>query len=151
MKYAAFLRGINVGGNSKVPMVDLKKLLEGLGFKEVKTLLNSGNVVFEADESKGALVEKIETALEKEFGFKIIVIIRTISEIQKLTDSDPFKQTKVNPSVRLYVTFLLEKELFNVVDLTQKGTADLMKQIDREYGKLSTTRNWNTLLKIVKI
>lgn len=157
MKYTAFLRGINVGGYKTVKMAQLVSLFSDLGFKKVKTFLNSGNVVF-ANESKGTeeseesevIQRQIEQALKKKFGFEITVILRTVEEIKELVGSDPFKETKINPDRRLYVTFLPDKEIFSVVDLSQQGTTDLMKSIDKQYGKLSTTRNWNTVNKIAE-
>lgn len=70
MKYIALLRGINVGGNNKVSMADLKTCFEALGFLKVSTYINSGNVIFETEKkNKEKLVELCETALEKQFGF----------------------------------------------------------------------------------
>ena len=76
-KYVAFLRGINVGGHHKVPMADLRKELEKLGFENVETLLNSGNIIFEAiSNNEGNLEKKISAHLEKSFGFPIPTVIR---------------------------------------------------------------------------
>lgn len=174
MKYAAFLRGINVGGNKKVPMTELKKCLEKLGCKNVKTLLNSGNVVFETDKTKpDVLRKKIETQIEKTFGFTSSTIIRSIDELQKLIDSDPFKGIKVTPATRLYVTLLSEKPTtklklpytspdrnFKILQASDtevcswlvvtadRGSVDAMGILEKEYGKNVTTRNWNTVKKL---
>ena len=83
MVYVALLRGINVGGNNKVEMPRLKKLFEDLGFSEVKTYINSGNVIFtglEADTTK--LSAAIEEAIESEFGFsvKVVVVAREVMD-----------------------------------------------------------------------
>lgn len=109
MKYVAFLRGINVGGNATVKMEELRKTFESLGFFDVKTLLNSGNVVFATETHERALTKKIEEKLLQIFDRKIIVLIRSISAIQKLIDIDPFKKITITPDTRLYVTFLSEK------------------------------------------
>jgi uncharacterized protein (DUF1697 family) len=149
MKYVALLRGINVGGNTKVPMVDLKKALEELGYTEVKTLLNSGNAVFEADK---AAVKEIEDKLERAFGFPIAVILRDEKQIEKLIDSKPFANVKVTPSTLLYVSFTDDEEIINALDRNNvKHTTDLMKELDKKYGKRITTRNWNTIEKVSKI
>ncbi len=109
-KYAAFLRGINVGGNKPVSMESLKKAFESLGFRNVKTLLASGNVLFEARSANaGTLVKRIEEKLEQTFGHEIGTIVRTLEELQDLADLDPFKGIKVTPRTRLFVTFLSEK------------------------------------------
>jgi|SRR5579884_2536688 len=152
MKYLALLRGINVGGNTKVEMAKLKECFEKLGFTEVKTLLNSGNVVFESPENS-LLKEKIEKQLEQTFGFYILVLIRTAEEIKKLIAKDPFKEVKITPDIRLYVTFLPEGgELTTAITVSpQKTTTDLMTRLDKKYGKTITTRNWNTVIKIAKL
>ncbi len=68
MKYVAFLRGINVGGKNKVKMETLREVFSSLGFENVKTYINSGNVIFETVETAGKeLAAKIESAIEKEF------------------------------------------------------------------------------------
>ena len=83
-KYVAFLRGVNVGGNKMVKMEDIKKAFEALKFKNVKTLLASGNVLFEiskADET--ALCAKIAEKLKSVFGFEVGVLVRSIEELQR--------------------------------------------------------------------
>jgi uncharacterized protein (DUF1697 family) len=87
MKYIALLRGINVGGNKKVEMKKLKSFFESLGFLNVMTYINSGNVIFEA--SKNPKEKKIEAALEKEFGFAIQVLVKTKKEMQKIAAAIP--------------------------------------------------------------
>lgn len=86
-RYVALLRGINVGGNNKVSMQDLKKVFEELGFVDVSTYINSGNVIFSSDKSVDA--QKIEKGLEKCFGFSIKVVVRTAENIQKLAKEIP--------------------------------------------------------------
>ncbi len=172
-KYVAFLRGINVGGKKKVPMSDLKKTFESLGFQNVKTLLNSGNIVFEGEKADS---QTIETKLKSQFGFDIPVIIRTHEELQKLIDTNPFKGIKLTPETRLYVTFLSTKpestlkipymspdknlrilkvtdgEIISVLTLSPKfGTTEAMKMLEKEFGKTVTTRNWNTILKLISL
>lgn len=175
-KYVAFLRGINVGGKM-VKMEALRKAIEELGYEHVKTLLNSGNVVFEAEEkNEKKLQQVIEEKLEKVFGFHIDVLLRTQKNIQALVSADPFKGIAVTPQTRLYVTFLSEKsvhalkipyespekdfrilrvtdtEVVSVLTLSEKrGTTDVMKIPEKEFGKLITTRNWNTVKKIAEV
>src|SRR5688572_32792507 len=106
MKYAVFLRGINVGGNKKVPMAQLKKLLERIGFADVKTLLASGNVLLTSKkENIGALTKRIANAIEKEFGFPVPVLIREITRLEEMAALDPFKGITVTKDIRLYITF----------------------------------------------
>ncbi len=174
-RYVAFLRGINVGGHKPVKMEELKKAFESIGFQNVKTLLASGNVLFETSETgTDNLIKQIEGKLEKEFGHEIGVLLRTIEEIQNLADADPFKNIKVTPQTRFYVAFLSEKpksaleipyesgkeikivyvsasEVCSVLILSpNKGTTDLMSVLEKEFGRKVTTRNWNTVTKILK-
>jgi len=175
-KYAAFLRGINVGGHKTVKMEELKKAFAALGFENVKTLLASGNVLFAAPRaSESTLVKKIEKKLETAFGHEIGVLIRKIEGLQRLAEANPFAGIKVTPQTRLYVTFLAEKpksglkipyespdknfkiirangsEVCSVLTLSPNSrTVDLMSILEKEFGRKVTTRNWNTIDKILK-
>jgi uncharacterized protein (DUF1697 family) len=174
--YVALLRGINLGGHKQIKMQELKKLFESMGFDGVKTILNSGNVLFQAGgAAKSALVKRIEDELEKTFGYQVAVILRTIRNIQEMADSNPFKKVKVTQDIRLYVTFLSEDPgsslklpyespekgfkilgiqdgaVFSVVTLTAKqGTTEAMASLGKEFGKRITTRNWNTIARILR-
>lgn len=176
-KYVAFLRGINVGGNVVIMKEGLQKAFELQGLQNVKILLNSGNVIFETSEvDVVALSLKIREVLKKTFCFEIEVMLRTGSQIRSLISSDPFKNITVTPNTRLYITFLsgepisslkipyvspegdfqiLHAEdgaIFSVLMLSPKrGTFDLMKIMEKEFGKKATTRNWNTVMKIAKM
>lgn len=176
MQYVAFLRGINVGGHKAIKMEDLKKVFEASGFENVKTLLASGNVLFDAPSaSENTFAKKIEEMLAKAFGHEIGVLIRTVEDLQKLAGQNPFAGVKITPQTRLYVTFLAEKtgsglkvphaspdgnfkitratasEVCSVLTLTPGGrTVDLMSVLEKEFGRKITTRNWNTIQKILK-
>lgn len=177
MQYVALLRGINVGGNKKVPMEDLRKSFADMGFANAKTLLNTGNVVFGADEKEIKKVkEKVAIGLEKTFGWRIDVLLRTQESLQTMVEEDPFTNIVVTPETRLYVTFLPEHvqsnlqipyasenkllnilalkddALFSVLTLSQEGDSlKLMDVIGKEFGKQVTTRNWNTVKKIAEL
>ncbi|TAK27065.1 MAG: DUF1697 domain-containing protein [Chloroflexota bacterium] len=174
--FVAFLRGINVGGHKPIKMEDLRKAFETMGFQNVRTLLASGNVVFDAHGADaGALVERIKDELVRIFGHAIGVIVRTREEIRDLVDSDPFEGVVVTPSTRLYVTFLSEEpegsskapyespaggfkivrisagEVCSVLTLSPgRGTTELMRVLEKEFGSKVTTRNWNTVTRILK-
>lgn len=157
MIYAAFLRGINVGGNHKVPMAELKKVLEGLGFENVRTLLNSGNAVFETagagEEGKAALEKKMAAELERAFGFPIPVLLRPQEELAAMVKAQPFGGVEVTASTRLYVTLLPvategKTAVFTVLNVEDEGSTELMKSLEKKYGKNITTRNWNTIVKL---
>jgi uncharacterized protein (DUF1697 family) len=173
--YAAFLRGINVGGHKLVKMDDLKKAFESLGFKNVKTLLASGNVVFQAPAmSASVLTKQIGEKLKKTFGFEIGVLIRSIRELQRLDGTKPFDGINVTPRTRLFVTFLFEKpasslkipyvspdgnfkilrssksEVCSVLTITNlRRGMQFMAILDREFGRMITTRSWSTITRIL--
>jgi uncharacterized protein (DUF1697 family) len=175
--YAAFLRGINVGGHKPVPMEKLKKAFESMRFKNVRTLLASGNIVFEAPlQNSTKLEQMIGEKLKNTFETDIPVIIRTMEELQHLSESQPFKDIAITLSTRLYVTFLTEepksslkipyvspdsyyrilhvtgREVCCVLSLSPNGrTVDLMKLLEKEFGRNITTRNWNTIVRILKL
>jgi uncharacterized protein (DUF1697 family) len=106
--YIALLRGINVSGQKPVPMAELQKLFETLGFKGAKTLIQTGNVVFRADNAKpdAALAGLIEKTIEKKFGFEVPVILRTLEELRAVLDGNPWRKKKPAESERVYISFL---------------------------------------------
>ncbi|RMA58062.1 DUF1697 domain-containing protein [Ulvibacter antarcticus] len=173
-KYVAFLRGINVGGHHKVPMADLKKVLKNLGFENCITLLNSGNIIFEADEQPiKSLEQKLSSKLESHFGFAIPTITRTYNEINRTFVEAPFKNIEVTKDIRLYISFLKEDKkielelpwisqdgsfkvlqnsngnIISILDLSINKTPKAMEVLEKHYGKDITTRNWNTIVRIV--
>jgi len=87
MKYIALLRGINVGQNKRVNMKELRQFFENLGYFNVATYINSGNVIFESRQKLN--YEKIEVALAKKFGLHIPVLIKTLREMQKIAKAIP--------------------------------------------------------------
>ncbi len=101
------LRGINVSGQKRISMDSLRATYSSLGFKNVETYVQSGNVVFEDSAgdpiSAGARIEK---EIKRIFGFGVLVFIRTQSELEKLVKNTPFKQKDES---KLHVTFLSEK------------------------------------------
>ena len=178
IRYCAFLRGINVGGHAVIKMEDLKTAFENMGLESVRTLLASGNVVFESGQSDQALLaRKIEAGLKAAFKRDIAVILRRVDDLRKIRSSEPFRDIRLTPDVRLYVTFLPEGskpratavppasaaqagfrildvtpgEIYSVVDLSKgKGTVEAMGRLEKEFGTKVTTRNWNTVLKILE-
>ena len=89
-RYIALLRGINVGGNNKVPMAELRHCFEELGFSSVSTYINSGNVMFETTETEPATLKRqIETELAKTFGFQIATTVISATELQKYLANAP--------------------------------------------------------------
>lgn len=173
--YVAFLRGINLGSHHKVPMAELRKEMSKLGYKNVVTLLNSGNVIFDADTDNALkLEEKISAHLEQTFGFPIPTIIRRAETIINMAGNDPFTDVVLTKDIRLYVSFLQkdtdvelplpwtsednsfqiiekrDKAIFSVLDLSVSKTPKAMEAIEQFFGKDITTRNWNTIKRIEK-
>ena len=91
--FISLLRGINVSGQKKIKMDELKKLYDSLGFKKVQTYIQSGNVVFEChDASIPKITERIKKKIKESFGFDVIVLIRTKEEFKKITRNNPFSK-----------------------------------------------------------
>ena len=174
ISYVAFLRGINVGGNKTISMARLREAFESLGLHNVKTLLASGNVLFETGATGArALTQTIEQKISKTFGLEVSVILRTRRQLEQLAAANPFRGIPVTPRTRLFVTFLSEKpgtglkipyespdksfrilrladrDVCSVLNLGPQGAKNLrqMDILEKEFGKKITTRNWNTVRK----
>ncbi len=110
--YIALLRGINVSGQKSILMADLKKLFESLKFTDVKTYIQSGNVVFTcAKAPKGGdqeMAAMIETAIAKQYAFQVPVIVRTAEELAAVLAANPFRKLKLLEKERVYVSYLSE-------------------------------------------
>ncbi|MGH9818033.1 MAG: DUF1697 domain-containing protein [Candidatus Acidiferrales bacterium] len=175
--YVAFLRGINVGGNKKMSMAGLREALAADGFRNVRTLLASGNVLFEAEGAGAAhaakLAQRIERQIAKALAMEVAVVLRTRRELQRLIESDPFQGIRVTPLTRLFVTFLAEKpktalripylspdksykilslagrDVCSVLTLGPQWSKNLrqMDILEKEFGKRITTRSWSTVRK----
>jgi uncharacterized protein (DUF1697 family) len=173
MQYVAFLRGINVGGNTTIKMTDLKAAFEKAGFKKVKTILTSGNVIFESDiKNPDEVTETIEAFLKKKWKREILVFVRTVDELQRTVATRPFKNIDFTPNTRLYMTLLYEfsrglkipelpanvkitsmkdDSVFTVVTITpEMNTPDSMASLNKALGPKITARNWNTIEKILR-
>jgi uncharacterized protein (DUF1697 family) len=170
--YAVFLRGININGHNKMPMAELRSALEMAGFTNVKTVLASGNVLLDSNQSIEVTQEVVSDAIEKTFGFKVAIITRTLKYLQQLIDSSPFKELADDKDLKPNITFLQESintsgdELlmepgeFKVVAATnteilsivymdgKKRTLGLMKALKEQHGKNITTRTWKTVVKL---
>ena len=174
--YIAFLRGINVSGQKIIKMVELKKMFETIGFKNVRTYIQSGNVVFESASSNSEIICKnTENGLQASLGYKVTVILRTTKEIEDIIKNNPFKTEIKNEDFKLYVTMLSGspekakiKELESIDStgdefickcreiyiLCKKGYSDTIFSnnfIEKKLGVRATSRNWNTMNKILAI
>jgi len=105
-QYVSMLRGINVGGQKRVSMQALKEMYSSLGYTEVQTYVQSGNVIFSANANGSSVKEEIEREIKRAFGFDVLVFLRNRSELAVLVKNSPFKQ---KDETKLHVTFLSEK------------------------------------------
>lgn len=176
MKYIALLRGINVSGKNRIRMNELVDSFQALQFKNVKTYIQSGNVVFDYGviDTK-ELASIIKKKINEDFGFTAKVLIRTKDEMENIINSNPFiKESNVEID-KLHITFLE-----NIVDTTILSEIDLKKEenekyliISKEiylycpngYGRtkltnaifekklktIATTRNWKTVNRLFEI
>ena len=176
MKYIALLRGINIGRNKRIKMADLVKTLESLGFKNVKTYLQSGNVIFEHDSGDIAeITENIERKISETFSFSVDVIIRTKDELENIVKGNSFiKDTDIELD-KLHVTFLsdipnqkavlnldinkAENEKFEIIGrevslYCPNGYARTKLKNDmfeKRLNVVATTRNWKTTNKLLEL
>lgn len=173
----AILRGINVGGHRKVPMKELKELFESLGFREVITYIQSGNVVFRTGntEPAGMLAENIGKAIREKFGFSVPVICRTKEEWKEAIERNPFSGKAGLDVSFLHVTFLEKApeekitKSFSSLDFPPErflissmnvylycpdgyGNAKLNNTfLESRLGVMATTRNWKTVVVLGEI
>lgn len=170
--YVALLRGIGPTNPNMHP-VKLKKAFEEMGFKNVRTVISSGNVVFEtASRDATKLETKIEKALPKLLGFTSTTFVRSKEELEKLVKDDPAKGIIHGQKNYVLVTFLkqhsgkvrsmsrkgagyeivgkYERELCILSDLTNTKTPDIMRWLEKELSKDITSRTWKTVLRILK-
>ncbi len=176
MKYIALLRGINIGRNKRIKMADLVKTLESLGFKNVKTYLQSGNVIFEHDSSDIAeIAESIERKISETFSFSVDVIIRTNDELERVVKGNPFIKELDIELDKLYVTFLSDipdpKAVLNMdIDKAENEKFEIIGRevylycpngyartklkndaFERKLNTTATTRNWKTTNKLMEL
>ena len=175
MRYVALLRGINVGGRNMIKMEMLREVVASLGFSNVKTYVNSGNVAFDAKKALDTTIaKKIRDAIEKKLGMDISVMVRSTDKIKEIIAKNPYDgQFENDKDVHV---FFLEKELSpeqrdllfangsDVEFITVDGrTIYYMLKIsilDSSLGKgfidkklkiAATARNWRTVNKIVEL
>ncbi|MGB3026826.1 DUF1697 domain-containing protein [Paradevosia shaoguanensis] len=173
--YAAFLRGVNLGGRT-TRSADLKAAFEEMGYKDARTLIASGNVLFSAErEADAELAGTIEKGLKAKFGFEIGVVLRSIDELRAMVAAEPFKSLPEGADAKRYVMFLREAvgqslklpfgvegdhdvlsvtptEIFAVAWHMPNGRyGEGLDALEKQFpkGTLMTMRNWNTILKAV--
>jgi uncharacterized protein (DUF1697 family) len=166
--YIAILRGINVSGHRIIRMEALRASLAALGFKNIRTYVQSGNVVFETDGPASGLAAKIEKRIVSDFGFDITVLTKTAKELADIVKRNPLLKDKAIDPTKLHVTFLSDDPPKNAPDLLKPlvtggeqfrilgravylycpngyGNTRLSNPaIEKKLSCGATTRNWNT-------
>jgi hypothetical protein len=165
-KYVALLRGIGPS-NPNMHGAKLKEVLDGLDFKNVQTLISSGNVLFESNSKDMAKLEaKIEAAWPKQLGFNSTTIIRSQQQLKEFAAQDPFKGVEHGRQSYQLVTFFKSppsppptgqfyndlgvNALCSTVDTTTAKTPDFMVKLERQFGKQITSRTYKTLQRILQ-
>jgi uncharacterized protein (DUF1697 family) len=178
MKYVALLGGINVGGQKSIKMNELAILFNALGFSDVKTYLQSGNVIFDAAAkglNRSRIGEAIQNAIHKKYGFKVTIVLRTAEELAGIIKSNPFTKKKVLQKDKPHVTFFQEAPKIDIrLDtILPKNDGELYfinqtevylycpngygksklnnPAIERRLKATTTTRNWKTVTELYKL
>ncbi len=171
----AILRGINVGGKRKILMADLKSLCEKLGWENLETYIQSGNLIFNSNKQNLELENSLQSAITEKFGFDVPVILRTVDEIERAITNNPFYKKDNVDLDRLFLVFLkntptkenrIKAESYNYEPdkfiITKKevyvfceGQYHKSKLTNNFFeSKLkttATTRNWKTVLKLLEL
>ena len=173
-KKIAILRGINVGGKRKILMADLKALCQKLGWINVVTYIQSGNLIFDSEKQNSQLENTLEKAISSRYGFDVPVIIRNADELQTSIGNNSFAAGDTDIT-KLHLTFLKEKPSEENVEKIKTYNYEPDKfEIEEKHvfiycaGKYhqtkltnnffenklkvgATTRNWKTILKLQEL
>jgi uncharacterized protein (DUF1697 family) len=173
-RHALLLRGVNVGTNNSLPMADLRAMLERIGCTGVRTYVQSGNAVFETKLGTAALTKALEAPLQRAMGRPIATTLRTRAEMEAIADGNPFADVMTNPAF-MCVTFLshpptkaelapLHAQDFGLDRFHASGreiyswhpNGQGRSPLAAALGKLAvrgalTTRNWNTVQKLLEM
>lgn len=176
-RHVALLRAVNVGGRNRIAMSDLRALLNGLGYGEVRTHLQSGNAVFSAPErsSPEGLAREIEGALAEQVGLPAKVLVRTRAELGRVIAANPLLEMAEGEHSRLLVTFLShapdvqalaelapaefepdvfaigEREIYTWYPQGVRATKLSNAFWERRLGVVASARNWNTVTRLLEL
>ena len=174
--HLALLRGINVSGHNMIRMDVLKTVLENVGFQNVKTYIQSGNVFVDSDEEHGASVGfKIKQEIFKQLGLEVPVVVIAKEDLEACLRNNPFLKEKECDTKKLYVAFLskeLQGSAINDLKISQfkpdEATIDSnriyikyavgagktrldQKYIEKKLNVVATIRNWNTVTTLLEL
>lgn len=173
MVYLALLRGINVGGHKKVPMAELRELLSDSGLKNVKTYIQSGNVIFQSKLTDILKLEsKIKKAILAHFGFDVPVLVKSFKNFQTIFEECPFEKEKKEKSYFVVLNKIPEVKLIKEAQkLTYENEEFIIKNqciyfytsmgygqtkfnmntFERKLKVIGTSRNYNTMVKLLSL
>lgn len=163
--YIALLRAVNVGGTGKLPMADLRAMCEAAGFRNVRTYIASGNVVFDTPGAAGKAKAALEAALESHAGKPVGVAIRTAAEMAQVLADNPFPEAAPNRALAIFLDVAPPADaLVTVRHLSDEKIALGKREIYVHYGdgmaasklvipaaKAGTARNLNTVAKLAQM
>ncbi len=166
-KYISIIRGINVGGKRIIKMDALKKLFAELGCINIQTYIQSGNIIYQS--KKIVKESKISKAIQSKFGFEVPVINLTSTELESVIALNPFLKDKKKDPSHFHITFLSDQPLPEKIELLKSQKEELYcinkavylycpnrysnskltnTFIENKLGVTTTTRNWNTCVKL---
>lgn len=171
--YIALLRGINVSGQKKVPMVELRKLFMKSGYQNVKTYIQSGNVIFQSSEENKRILEKIiQNDIKIQFGFDVPVLVKTQIELENILNNCQFSEEKkeasyftmlhdfpeneavLSTSKEVYINeeFIIKNDCVYFYSEAGYGKAKCNNNFfERKLKVTATTRNYKTMLKLLSL
>jgi uncharacterized protein (DUF1697 family) len=173
-RQVALLRGINVGSSKRIAMADLRAMMAALGYGDVETLLQSGNVVYSSDETPEQCARRISERLAADMRMDIPVVVRTAAELASVVERNPLREQATDPR-RHHVVFLSQRPHPELVEaLKGEPAADELCVVDgrevfvwwpqgahrarlshafleRRLKVTATARNWNTVEKLLAI
>ncbi len=174
-KYVAFMRAINVAGHASVKMSDVRDAFAAAGCRNVRTYIQSGNVIFESPARDAAtILQKVRAKLRSVLDDEPI-LFRTVGEMEELIRRAPFKDVEAEPGIKLYVVFLSQrprskprlplvssKEALEAVAMSDRDVFVVSRRkkngffgfpnnfVEKELGVSATSRNWSTITKIIE-
>jgi uncharacterized protein (DUF1697 family) len=175
--HVAFLRAINVAGHATIKMTDLTRAFVSAGCEDVRTVIQSGNVLFECDGAATVLLNKVHRNLTKLAGTEVQMMVRTRQDLEAIIKASPFQEYETRRELKCYVAFLAsnpvkqpplpvvsEKEALEILKVAGREVFLLSRLkknsrmygfpngvVESEFGVPATTRNWSTIRKIATL
>ncbi|WP_189487909.1 DUF1697 domain-containing protein [Asticcacaulis endophyticus] len=171
--FVILFRGINVGGHKKMPMKTLKTALESLGYTDVETYIQSGNVVLKSSDRLAKIETDVTDVVKETFGFECGIHVLSRDDFSAIITANPFKEATqipkslhvyclkspaINPDHEVLGAFKKEDEAYALTDLafylhtpSGLGTSKLAEKIEKALKVTATARNWNTVMALSRL